>query len=128
MQKPGRAKGFGSGHGLAPGPRTAKTSKPQRHSNRLYAALPELQQIYDTAPVGLAFLTPDCRYVQINQRLTEICGLSVADHIGRSVRETVPQVAHQVEQIVEVVIRATMCGSTGSHFALSMMEGWLRIW
>lgn len=60
--------------------------------------------IYDTAPVGLAFLSPDCRYLQINQRLTDICGLSVAEHLGRSVRETVPQVADQVEQIVRSVI------------------------
>src|SRR4029078_10141865 len=59
---------------------------------------PELELIYDTAPVGLAFLSPDCRYVHINQRLTEICGISVADHIGRSVRETLPQVAEQAER------------------------------
>src|SRR3982751_4162055 len=51
---------------------------------------PALQQIYDTAPIGLAFLSPDCRYVYINQHLTEICGISVADHIGRRVRDTVP--------------------------------------
>src|SRR5215813_5663108 len=70
-----------------------------------HAPPPELQLIYDTAPVGLAFLSPDCRYVQINQRLTEICGLSVADHIGRSVRETVPQVADQVEEIVDAIMR-----------------------
>jgi PAS domain S-box-containing protein len=44
-------------------------------------------------------------YVQINRRLSEICGLSIADHIGRSVRETVPQVADQVEKIVEAVMR-----------------------
>src|SRR5882672_6197009 len=66
---------------------------------------PELRLIYDTAPIGLAFLTPDCRYLQINQRLTEICGISVADHIGRSVRETVPQVADQVEKIVHTILR-----------------------
>jgi len=51
---------------------------------------PELQLIYDTAPIGLAFLSPDCRYLQINHRLTEICGISVEDHLGRSVRECVP--------------------------------------
>jgi len=62
--------------------------------------------IYETAPVGLAFLSPDCRYVHINQRLTEICGIPVADHIGRSVRDTVPQVADQVENIVATVIRS----------------------
>jgi PAS domain S-box-containing protein len=66
---------------------------------------PELELIYDTAPIGLAFLTPDCRYLKINQRLTEICGISVADHIGRSVRETVPQVADQVEFIVRTILR-----------------------
>jgi PAS domain S-box-containing protein len=64
----------------------------------------ELQLIYDSAPIGLAFLTPDCRYALINQRLTEICGISVAGHIGRSVRETVPQVADQVEQIVQTIL------------------------
>jgi PAS domain S-box-containing protein len=66
----------------------------------------ELLLIYETAPVGLAFLTPDCRYQQINRHLTEICGISVADHIGRSVRDTVPQVAEQVEKIVQTILRA----------------------
>jgi PAS domain S-box-containing protein len=64
----------------------------------------ELRLIYDTAPIGLAFLSLDCRYLQINQRLTEICGISVAEHIGRSVRETVPQVADQVENIVQLIL------------------------
>src|SRR3984885_8226281 len=66
---------------------------------------PELQLIYDTAPIGLAFLSPDCRYVMIKKHLTEICGISVADHIGRSVRETVPQVAEQVELIVKTILQ-----------------------
>jgi PAS domain S-box-containing protein len=64
-----------------------------------------LQLIYETAPIGLAFLSPDCRYVMINEHLTEICGLPIADHIGRSVRETVPQVAEQVEQLVGTIVR-----------------------
>jgi PAS domain S-box-containing protein len=63
-----------------------------------------LQLLYQTAPVGLAFLSADCRYLMINQRLTEICGLSVADHVGRSVRETVPQVAEQIERIVDAIV------------------------
>ncbi len=43
---------------------------------------PSLQLIYDTAPIGLAYLSPDCRYLQINQRLTEICGISVEGHLA----------------------------------------------
>jgi PAS domain S-box-containing protein len=69
-------------------------------------ASPELRLIYDTAPIGLAFLTPDCRYALINQHLTEICGISVADHIGRSVRECVPKVADQVEQLVRAILQS----------------------
>src|SRR5262245_53051943 len=82
-----------------------KTARPQKQNKQGYDRYPELRLIYDTAPVGLAFLTPDCRYMQINQRLTEICGMSVEDHIGRTVRETVPQVAAQVEQLVEAIVR-----------------------
>ena len=69
------------------------------------AQTPEFRLLYETAPVGLAFLTPDCRYQLINRHLCEICGLSVDDHIGRSVRETVPQLAEQVENIVQTILR-----------------------
>jgi signal transduction histidine kinase len=80
------------------------TAEPANDFSAARGQPPELQLIYDTAPIGLAFLSPDCRYLQINQRLTEICGISVADHIGRSVRETVPQVADQVEKIAELIL------------------------
>jgi PAS domain S-box-containing protein len=65
---------------------------------------PALQLIYDTAPIGLACLSPDCRYLQINQRLTEICGISVEDHLGRSVRDCVPALADAVEGIVRSIM------------------------
>ncbi len=65
---------------------------------------PALQLVYDTAPVGLACLSPDCRYLQINQRLTEICGLSVEYHLGRSVRDCVPALADSVERIVQSIM------------------------
>jgi PAS domain S-box-containing protein len=96
-------RGMVSGHQQAPGVQ-APASKLQTQ-DAFYDQPPELELIYDTAPIGLAFLTPDCRYLKINQRLTEICGISVADHIGRSVRDTVPQVADQVESIVQTILR-----------------------
>jgi PAS domain S-box-containing protein len=97
MGKPNKAKRAGRGRYRAAAPPAVPRS--------LLYARPELQLIYDTVPIGLAFLTPDGRYVQINQRLTEICGISVADHIGRSVRETVPQVADLVERIIQDAMR-----------------------
>jgi PAS domain S-box-containing protein len=70
----------------------------------LFPEQPALQLIYDTAPIGLACLSPDCRYLQINQRLTEICGISVEDHLGRSVRDCVPALADAVEDIVRSIM------------------------
>jgi PAS domain S-box-containing protein len=86
-----------------------------QNSNRSAAALksssvvqfpeqPALQLIYDTAPIGLACLSPDCRYLQINQRLTEICGISVEDHLGRTVRDCVPGLADAVDGIVRSIM------------------------
>src|SRR6202041_3148759 len=65
---------------------------------------PALQLIYDTAPIGLAVLSPDCRYLQINQRLSDICGISVEDHLGRTVRDCVPGLADAVENIVRSIM------------------------
>ncbi len=70
----------------------------------LVSTLPALQLIYDTAPIGLACLSPDCRYLLINQRLTEICGISVEGHLGRTVRDCVPALADSVEQIVRSIV------------------------
>ena len=70
----------------------------------LFPQQPALQLIYDTAPIGLACLSLDCRYLQINQRLTEICGISIEDHLGRSVRDCVPALADSVEEIVRSIV------------------------
>jgi PAS domain S-box-containing protein len=76
----------------------------QSQPDRPHAHSTELESIYRSAPIGLAFLSTDCHYLMINQHLTEICGISIEDHLGRSVRETVPQVADQVEQIVRTIL------------------------
>src|SRR6516165_6521524 len=82
-----------------------KTAKSAKSSEVvLFPQQPALRLIYDAAPIGLACLSPDCRYLQINQRLTEICGISVEDHLGRFVRECVPALADSVEAIVRSIM------------------------
>jgi PAS domain S-box-containing protein len=81
-----------------------KRSEAAADSSVVLFPQPALQLIYDTAPIGLAFLSPDCRYLQINQRLTEICGISVEDHLGRTVRDCVPALADAVEGIVRSIM------------------------
>jgi PAS domain S-box-containing protein len=93
---------------------------------------PALQLIYDTAPIGLAFLSPDCRYLQINQRLTEICGISVADHLGRSVRDCVPALAESVESIVRSIIDTgnpvTGIEVAGQRPDQNVERSWITYW
>jgi PAS domain S-box-containing protein len=82
------------------------TGVPRRFSDEVFdVRQPTLQLIYDTAPIGLAFLSLDCRYLQINQRLTDLCGISVEDHLGRYVRDCVPALADAVEGIVQSIMR-----------------------
>src|SRR5262245_17647020 len=87
-------------------PYQTSTGMPPQFSDAMFdPRQPTLQLIYDTAPIGLAFLSPDCRYLQINQRLTDICGISVEDHLGRYVRDCVPALADAVEGIVQSIMR-----------------------
>ena len=91
---------------MSPYQPTLSTGLPPPFSEAVFdAQQPTLQLIYDTAPIGLAFLSPDCRYLQINQRLTEICGISVEDHLARYVRDCVPALADAVEGIVASIMR-----------------------
>jgi PAS domain S-box-containing protein len=61
------------------------------------AQLAYIETIYQNAPVGLCALDLDLRYVRVNERLAAMNGLSVEQHIGRTVRETVPHVAEETE-------------------------------
>ncbi len=56
--------------------------------------LAQLQAIYDGAPVGLAFVDADLRYVSVNQRLATLNGHRVEDHIGRKLSEVIDPVVY----------------------------------
>ena len=66
--------------------------------------LSELEQIYQTAPIGLALTDRNHRYVRMNERLAAMNGRGVEEHIGRTVRELTPNVADRVEPIMRRVI------------------------
>ena len=66
--------------------------------------LAQLQAVYDGAPVGLAFLDKDLKYVSLNRRLAVMNGVSVEEHLGRTVGEVVPAASHQVEPYIRRVL------------------------
>ena len=64
----------------------------------------ELQTVYRTAPIGLALVDRDLRFLRINDKLAEINGMPVDAHIGRTLREVVPSVADTIEPLYRHVI------------------------
>ena len=62
-----------------------------------------LETFFNKASIGLAILDDKWRFVQINDVLADINGKSVEEHIGKTVREMIPQIALQLESIYQQV-------------------------
>ncbi|MEG4851958.1 PAS domain S-box protein [Microcoleus sp. B5-D4] len=71
---------------------------------RIRRQLAELDLVYKTTPVGLCFVDTNLRYIRLNEYLAAINGRSIAEHIGRTVREVIPEMADMVEQIYRQVL------------------------
>jgi PAS domain S-box-containing protein len=57
-----------------------------------------LDSLYATAPIGLAFIDREFRYVRINDMLAAINGVSAAEHVGRRVRDVLPELGVKLEE------------------------------
>ncbi|UCE60875.1 MAG: PAS domain S-box protein [Phycisphaerales bacterium] len=66
--------------------------------------LDELSKLYDCAPVGLLLLDADLRFVRINDWLAATSGIPATDHIGRTIREIVPEIAETLEPIFSRIL------------------------
>ncbi len=71
---------------------------------QLQQQLAEIEAIYQSAPIGLNVLDTDLRFVRINQRLAEMNGFSVEAHIGRTVRELLPDLADTAERLLRRIL------------------------
>jgi two-component system cell cycle sensor histidine kinase/response regulator CckA len=85
----------------------------------------ELEQIYRTAPIGLAVYGPDLRYLRVNEHLARINGLPAERHVGLMTRDVNPDVARAVEpylrrvfsrgeSILNVEIQGTTLAQSGA--------------
>ncbi|MBD2245476.1 EAL domain-containing protein [Nostoc sp. FACHB-888] len=70
----------------------------------LQRQLAEIESIYQSAPIGLNVLDTNLRFVRINQRLAEINGFSIEEHIGRTIRELLPNIADTAEELLRPVL------------------------
>jgi PAS domain S-box-containing protein len=91
----------------------------------------QLSNIYRNAPIGLAFMDTHQVFHEVNEFLAGIHGLSVADHVGRSVDEVLaPEVARMARTLCEYVIdtgeddiNREMLGPSSAHS--NELRNWL---
>ena len=96
------------------------------------ATLILLDALQSMAPVGFGFVDRDYRYVRVNETLASINGLSVEQHLGRTLAEVGPAAWPAIEPIYrgvlagEAVINLAMTGETAAepgelhHWLISM--------
>ena len=84
-----------------------KAEEALRQSQELISKqLEEIKSYYNNAPVGLAILDKDLRYIRVNNSLAEMNGLPAEEHIGKTVREVVPTIAEQTEELPRKIIKS----------------------
>jgi PAS domain S-box-containing protein len=64
----------------------------------------QLNTFFTDAPAGLVLLDKDLRYVRLNNRVAEINGVPLKDHLGKTVREVLPRFAPVVEPLLQQVL------------------------
>jgi len=70
-----------------------------------------LDALFEASPIGMAVFDSSLRYVRINRALAEMNGVAVAEHIGRTTREVIPELAPTVDPI----LRRALASSEGVH-------------
>jgi PAS domain S-box-containing protein len=76
----------------------------RRSEEQARRQLSYVEAIYATAPVGLCFVDTDLTFLSINERQAAINGRSVEEHLGRTVREVLPELADSLEPVFRRVI------------------------
>lgn len=75
---------------------------PQAENARMRDA--ELEALYAEAPLGLAQLDAELRFVRVNKALAEINGYPVNEHLGRRAWDLVPGIRESAEPALRQVI------------------------
>ena len=65
----------------------------------------ELESMLANATIGLSFFDRDLRFIRINRCLAEIDGIPADAHLGRPLREVLPEIAETVEPIMSPDLR-----------------------
>ncbi|MDB6032414.1 MAG: domain S-box [Verrucomicrobiales bacterium] len=72
----------------------------KKSEHQAQSDLSDLELIYQQVPAGLAFLDQNLRFVKINDRLAKLNACAVHDHMGRTLREVLPNQADAFEHLL----------------------------
>lgn len=71
----------------------------------------EIETLYETAPVGMAMLDRNLRFLKINRHFAELNGQPIEEHIGRTLQEMLPglseRMARPIAEVFEQVSAVT---------------------
>ena len=65
-----------------------------------------LDTLLNTAPVGFAFLDRDLRYRRVNTMLAQLSGMTESEMLGRTLPETLPELAFMENQFLRPALEA----------------------
>jgi len=63
-----------------------------------------LRTLLSTAPIGIAFCDRDLRFLRINEAMAEMHGLTVGEHLGRTISEIVPNLPAELLRRLHQII------------------------
>lgn len=64
----------------------------------------EIEDLFNSLPVGLCVLDLDLKFVRVNDRLAEINGIPASEHIGKRVQDIVPDLAEMTKAIAAKIL------------------------
>lgn len=73
---------------------------------RSRSLLQEIEDIYNSAPIGLCVLDRELRWTRINEHLAGINGLPAADHIGKNIAEVLPDIAAEAIPLLNEILES----------------------
>ncbi|MDA8746219.1 ATP-binding protein [Rubripirellula amarantea] len=89
----------------------------------------EMDLMYKAAPVGMSLVGPDLRYIRINDRLADIHGLSREAHLGKRIRDVLPDLGQKIERFYQRILKTGEAQLdneiTGTTDASSKRRTWL---
>lgn len=112
---------------------TAHERRKEASDEQLKLAWDEIEATYDQSPIGMLQLDTELRCVRINETLARMDGVAAVDHIGKTLREIVPDLAPKSEasfrEVIETgqpVIDIEITGETAAD--PGVQHTWLESW